>query len=296
MLDASPLSLAVGAAAAAAVFALGYSRGRANAPGMRAGGSAFASINRPTAGARFEKALPKGKHRLQLYSLATPNGQKVTALLEELGVPYDAHFIDITKGDQFGSGFVALNPNSKIPVLLDLDAPGGELAIFESGAIMVYLADKFKSGLLPAQPRARAEALSWLFFNMGAAPYFGNFGHFAKYAPGAKTGDVMPYARDRFKLETQRLCAVLEGQLADGRAFLLGDGLSVADLAWMPWIVCLDAYYGARQELALDATYPALMAWVARLLDRPAVARGMAINGFGAPPELKKYSTDGRAK
>ncbi|KAJ1632651.1 thioredoxin-like protein [Pavlovales sp. CCMP2436] len=242
-----PLVLGTGAAAAA-IFAVGYYRGRLTAPGMRVGGSAFASINKPTAGARFEQKLLRGPQKLQLYSLGTPNGQKVTCLLEELGVPYDATFINIGSGDQFGSGFVALNPNSKIPALLDLDAPGGgEQRIFESGAILMYLAEKYHSDLLPSEPKRRAECLSWLFMNVGAAPYFGNFGHFSVYAPGAKTGDVMPYARDRFKIETQRLCAVLEMQLSDGRPYLLDTQLTIADLAWLPWIICLDKFYKARQ-------------------------------------------------
>lgn len=292
--SSTSLGLAIGAGvAAASLFALGYYRGRFTAPGMCVGGSAFSSINRPTAGARFEQVLPRGTHKLQLYSLATPNGQKVTVLLEELGVPYDAHLINIGSGEQFGSGFVELNPNSKIPALLDADAPGGgEQRVFESGAIMLYLVEKYRSELLPSDPKLRTECLSWLFFNIGAAPFFGQFGHFSCYAPGAKAGDVMPYARDRYKTETQRLCAVLEGQLSDGRPYLLTE-LTVADLAWMPWVVCLDKYYKAREELKMDETYPCLMRWVDRLLARPAVARGMRVNGFDAPPELKNYSTAG---
>lgn len=294
MPDASQLALiGLGAAAgAAALFALGYKRGRNTAPGMSVGGSKFAAINQPTSGARFERALARGPHRLQLYSCGTPNGQKVTVLLEEMGLAYDAHFVHIGEGEQFGSGFVALNPNSKIPTLLDT---GRELSVFESTAIMMYVCEAFpeRAGkLLPTDPARRAECLSWLFFQHGAAPFFGQFGHFTCYAPGAKTGDRMPYAVDRYTMETQRLCSVVERQLADGRDYLLGGELSLADLALMPWIRCLDAFYGARDEpLRMDATYPRMMRWVARLLARPAVERGMRVNGFA--PELREYSTDG---
>jgi GST-like protein len=288
------VTLGVAAVAGAVLFVIGHRRGRSTAPGMSTGGSKFASINRPTSGARFERSLPRGSHRLQLYSCATPNGQKVTILLEELGVAYDAHYVDIGTGDQFGSGFVALNPNSKIPAL---DDTGRGLAVFESTAIMMYLCEAFpeRAGdLLPSDPAQRAECLSWLFFQHGAAPFFGQFGHFWVYAPGAKTGGRIPYAVDRYTMETQRLCSVIEGRLTDGRPYLLGAELSLADLALMPWIQCLEVYYGARGEpLRMDPNYPLLLEWVARLLARPAVERGMRVNGF--MPELRNYSTEGIA-
>ena len=197
-------------------------------------GGAFAKLNRPVAGATHEKALPRGRHPLQLYSLGTPNGQKVTILLEELlsmgyeGAEYDAHLINIRDGDQFGSEFVSINPNSKIPALVDHsgDKP---IRIFESGAIMLYLADKF-SALIPAEPASRTECLNWLFWQMGSAPYLGGgFGHFYVYAP-----EKIEYAINRYSMEVKRQLDVLDRHLAD-HTYLCGSEYSIADIAIWPW-------------------------------------------------------------
>ena len=197
-------------------------------------GGKFANINRPIAGATHEKELPVGKHPLQLYSLATPNGQKVTIMLEELlalghkGAEYDAWLIRIGDGEQFGSGFVGVNPNSKIPALMDR---GGKkpIRVFESGAILMYLAEKF-GAFLPTEPAARAECLSWLFWQMGSAPYLGGgFGHFYAYAPSK-----MEYPIDRFSMEVKRQMDVLDKRLADSK-YIAGDDYTIADMAIMPW-------------------------------------------------------------
>ena len=197
-------------------------------------GGAFASINRPVAGPTHEKALPVGKHPFQLYSLATPNGIKVTVMLEELlalghaGAEYDAWLIKINEGDQFGSGFVAANPNSKIPALMD-HSGAQPVRVFESGAILLYLAEKF-GAFLPAGGVARAECLSWLFWQMGSAPFLGGgFGHFYAYAP-----TKIEYAIDRFAMETKRQLDVLDRHLAD-RAYMAGDDYTIADMAIWPW-------------------------------------------------------------
>ncbi|MFZ9708075.1 MAG: glutathione-dependent disulfide-bond oxidoreductase [Steroidobacteraceae bacterium] len=241
-------------------------------------GGKFAAINRPEAGATHERPLPQGRHPLQLYSLGTPNGQKVTILLEELlalghsAAEYDAWFIDIGAGEQFGSGFVALNPNSKIPALLDMstDPP---TRVFESGAILVYLAEKFDA-FLPSSGAARAECLSWLFWQMGSTPYVGGgFGHFYAYAPAK-----WRYPIDRFALETKRQLDVLDRQLAS-RAFIAAEQYTIADIAILPWYggLVLDNLYNAAEFL--DVTrYRHVIRWASELRSRPAVARGWRIN------------------
>ncbi len=241
-------------------------------------GGAFANINRPISGATHEKALPKGKHPLQLHSLATPNGVKVTILLEELlaaghDAEYDAWLVDIGEGDQFGSGFVALNPSSKIPAMLDTET--GE-CLFESGSVLLYLAEKFGAFL----PENRTQCLNWLFWQMGSAPYLGGgFGHFYKYAPVK-----IEYAIDRFTMETKRQLDVLDKHLADHR-YMCGDEYSIADMAIWPWYgaVVLDIVYEAAEFLDA-ASYTHLMRWAKEIDARPAVQRGKMVNRtWGAP-------------
>ena len=241
-------------------------------------GGEFAKINRPIAGPTHEKALPVGKHPLQLYSLATPNGVKVTVMLEELlalghsGAEYDAYLIDITEGDQFGSGFVEINPNSKIPALVDRS---GEqpVRVFESGAILLYLAEKFGE-FLPADHTKRTETLSWLFWQMGAAPYVGGgFGHFYAYAP-----IKIEYAIDRYTMEVKRQLDVLDKQLADNK-FISGDEYTIADMAIWPWYAALvnnAAYDGA--EFLDAASYKHVNRWVGEVGQRDAVIRGRMVN------------------
>ena len=245
-------------------------------------GGQFASTNRPIAGPTHDAALPVGRHPLQLYSLATPNGAKVTILLEELleaghSADYDAWLIDIGKGDQFGSGFVAVNPNSKIPALMD-HATG--IRLFESGAILLYLAEKF-GAFLPKDPGARAETLNWLFWQMGSAPYLGGgFGHFYKYAPFK-----MEYPIDRFTMETKRQLDVLDRRLGDS-AYLGGDSYSIADIAVFPWygLVALNEVYEAAEFL--DAgIYTNVIRWAQAIRARPAVQRGRMVNRTWGPPE-----------
>ncbi len=246
-------------------------------------GGQFASTNRPTAGATQDAPLPVGKHPLQLYSLATPNGVKVTVMLEELleaghkGAEYDAWRIDIGKGDQFGSGFVGVNPNSKIPALMD---HGAGIRLFESGSILLYLAEKF-GAFLPADPAGRAETLNWLFWQMGSAPYLGGgFGHFYKYAPVK-----IEYAIDRFTMETKRQLDVLDRRLADN-AYLGGADYSIADIAVWPWYgsVVLNGAYEAAEFL--DAgIYTHVNRWAHAIEARPAVARGRMVNRNWGPPE-----------
>lgn len=241
-------------------------------------GGTFASINRPIAGATHDKALPVGRHPLQLYSLGTPNGQKVTILLEELlalghrGADYDAWLIRIGDGDQFGSGFVEVNPNSKIPALVDRS--GAEpLRVFESGAILVYLAEKF-GALLPTTQPARAECLSWLFWQMGSAPYLGGgFGHFYAYAPSK-----MQYPIDRFAMETKRQLDVLDRRLAESE-YLGGANYSIADIAVFPWYGGLVKgwLYDAAEFLSVG-DYRHVRRWADALLERPAVRRGRIVN------------------
>ncbi len=241
-------------------------------------GGRFASINRPIAGATHDKDLPVGQHPLQLYSLATPNGQKVTILLEELlalghyGAEYDAWLIKIGDGDQFGSGFVAANPNSKIPALVDRGGPE-PIRVFESGAILVYLAEKF-GAFLPSEPADRAECLSWLFWQMGSAPYLGGgFGHFYAYAP-----TKIEYAIDRFAMETKRQLDVLDRRLAESE-YIAGSAYTVADMAIWPWYGGLVKgwTYGAAEFLAV-AEYKNVQRWADAIFGRPAVKRGRMVN------------------
>lgn len=238
----------------------------------------FANINRPTAGARFEQELPVGQHPLQLYSLATPNGQKVTTLLEELlaaghtGAEYDAWLIDIGEGAQFGSGFVAINPNSKIPALLDRSVQPA-IPVFESGAILLHLAEKF-GAFIPTAPAARAACLSWLFWQMGATPYLGGgFGHFYAYA-----NDKQQYPIDRFTMEVKRQLDLLDRQLAE-HEYVAGSDYSIADMAIWPWygaLVVGEAYNAA--EFLEAATYKNVLRWQKQLAARPAVQRGRLVN------------------
>ncbi|MDC0032935.1 glutathione-dependent disulfide-bond oxidoreductase [Alphaproteobacteria bacterium] len=241
-------------------------------------GGAFTNINRPIAGATHEKALPVGKHPLQLYSLATPNGVKVTVMLEELlalgiaGAEYDAWLIRIHDGEQFGSGFVTVNPNSKIPALMD-HSTETPIRIFESGAILLYLADKFRA-LLPSNPTQRPECLSWLFWQMGSAPYLGGgFGHFYNYAP-----EKIKYAIDRFTMETKRQLDVLDRHLAENH-FMCGDEYTIADIAIWPWYggALLNRQYDAAEFL--DAkSYKNAMRWTKEIDGREAVRRGRMVN------------------
>ncbi|QVM93279.1 glutathione-dependent disulfide-bond oxidoreductase [Pseudomonas entomophila] len=241
-------------------------------------GGQFASINRPVAGPTHDKDLPVGKHPLQLYSLATPNGVKVTILLEELlalghtGAEYDAWLIRIGEGDQFGSGFVGVNPNSKIPALLDrsVEPP---VRVFESGSILLYLAEKF-GALLPTSLAARTETLNWLFWQMGSAPYLGGgFGHFYVYAP-----EKFEYAINRFTMEAKRQLDVLDRRLAES-AYLGGDEYSIADIAVWPWYGQLvrGNLYGAAEFLAVHE-YPHVQRWAEAIAQRPAVQRGTRVN------------------
>ncbi|MGI8487507.1 glutathione-dependent disulfide-bond oxidoreductase [Pectobacterium sp. S5] len=241
-------------------------------------GGAFANINRPIAGPTHEKALPVGKHPLQLYSLATPNGVKVTIMLEELlalghsGAEYDAWLIKIGDGDQFSSGFVDVNPNSKIPALLD---QSGEkpIRVFESGSILVYLAEKF-GALLPNDLATRTETLNWLFWQMGSAPYVGGgFGHFYAYAP-----EKFEYPINRFTMETKRQLDVLNRQLAENR-YLAGDSYTIADIAVWPWYGGLvqNALYSAGEFLSIHE-YEHVIRWADEIAARPAVIRGRKVN------------------
>ena len=247
-------------------------------------GGQFASINRPVAGATHDKELPVGRHPLQLYSLATPNGVKVTVMLEELlalghrGAEYDAWMIRINEGQQFGSGFVAVNPNSKIPALMDRSGPQ-PIRVFESGAILLYLAEKF-GALLPTDAATRAECLSWLFWQMGSAPYLGGgFGHFYAYAPVK-----IEYAIDRFAMEVKRQLDVLDRRLAEA-AYLAGDDYTIADIAVWPWYGALakGLVYGAGEFLQVQ-DYKNVQRWAEAIAQRPAVQRGRMVNrGWGEP-------------
>jgi GST-like protein len=247
-------------------------------------GGRFASINRPVAGATHEKELPVGRHPLQLYSLGTPNGVKVTIMLEELlslghkGAEYDAWLIKIGDGDQFGSGFVAANPNSKIPALVDRSGPK-PIRVFETGAILMYLAEKFGE-FLPTEAAARAECLSWLFWQMGSTPYVGGgFGHFYAYAPVK-----IEYAIDRFAMETKRLLDVLDRRLAES-AYVAGPAYTIADIAIFPWYGGLVKFgqYGAAEFLAVHE-YKNVQRWTDMIYDRPAVKRGRMVNRLSGEP------------
>jgi len=250
-------------------------------------GGRFANINRPIAGATHEKALPVGKHALQLYSLATPNGVKVTILLEELlelGIAeaeYDAYLINIGEGEQFGSGFVAINPNSKIPALAD-HSTSPPTRVFESAAILVYLAEKF-GAFLPTEPGARAECFSWLFWQMGSAPYLGGgFGHFYAYAP-----EKIEYPINRYTMEVKRQLDVLERNLAE-RQFLCGDDYTIADMANYGWYgaLVLHNIYEAAEFLDV-ASYAQVTRWAKEIEARPAVQRGRRVNRPWGPEETR---------
>ncbi len=247
-------------------------------------GGQFADINRPISGATHEKDLPVGRHPLQLYSLATPNGQKVTIMLEELiamgfsGAEYDAWLINIREGDQFGSGFVKVNPNSKIPALMDRSGPE-PIRVFESGAILLYLAEKF-GALLPTEPHPRAECLSWLFWQMGSAPYVGGgFGNFHAYAPVK-----IEYAIDRYAMETKRLLDVLDRRLGES-PYVAGDAYTIADIAIFPWCggMVEGWLYNAAEFLSV-ADYKNVRRWADELIARPAVVRGRMVNRTSGDP------------
>lgn len=245
-------------------------------------GGRFANINRPIAGSTHDKELPIGVHPFQLYSLATPNGVKITVMLEELlaaghsGAEYDAWLINIGDGDQFGSGFVDLNPNSKIPVLQDRSSDN-PIRIFESGAVLLHLAEKF-GAFMPKDPAKRPELLSWLFWQMGSAPYLGGgFGHFYAYAPVK-----IKYCIDRFSMEVKRQLDVLDRHLANNQ-FMCGDEYTIADMAIWPWYgaLALNKVYEAAEFLD-TASYKNLMRWSNQINDRPAVQRGRMVNrAFG---------------
>ncbi len=249
------------------------------------GGGAWASINRPVAGATHDRQLPVGRHPLQLYSLATPNGVKVTVMLEELlaqghaGAEYDAHLIKIGDGDQFGSGFVDVNPNSKIPALMD-HSTEKPTRVFESGAILLYLAERF-GAFLPADPAMRAECLSWLFWQMGSAPYLGGgFGHFYSFAPVK-----LEYPIDRFAMEVKRQLYVLDRHLASSQ-YMCGDDYTIADIAIWPWYGALvsNTVYEAAEFLGTDE-YTNVNRWTQQIGEREAVKRGRMVNRTWGEPE-----------
>ena len=258
-------------------------------------GGRFANINRPISGPTHDKDLPVGRHPLQLYSLGTPNGVKVTVMLEELlalghsGAEYDAWLINIGDGDQFGSGFVAANPNSKIPALVDRSGPT-PIRVFESGAILLYLAEKFHE-FLPTEAGARAECLSWLFWQMGSAPYLGGgFGHFYAYAP-----QKIEYAIDRYAMEVKRQLDVLDRRLADSE-YIAGSRYTIADMAIFPWYGWLAKgwLYGGGEFLAVQ-DYKQVQRWIDVLLERPAVKRGSMVNRtFGDPSSQLRERHDAR--
>jgi GST-like protein len=248
-------------------------------------GGQFANINRPVAGSTHDRALPVGRHPLQLYSLATPNGQKVPILLEELlanghsGAEYDAWPIRIGDGDQFGSGFVEVNPNSKIPALVDHSGPE-PIRVFESGAILVYLAEKFGE-FLPAYGPARAETLSWLFWQMGSAPFLGGgFGHFFAYAP-----TKIEYAINRYAMEAKRQLDVLNLRLAESE-FIAGPDYTIADIAIWPWYggIALGRSYPGADEFLATHEYEHVLRWARQIDARPAVARGRIVNKLNGDP------------
>lgn len=248
-------------------------------------GGKFANINRPTAGARFEKTLPRGKHALQLHSMATPNGVKVTVMLEELleagysDAEYDAYPINIGDGDQFGSGFVEINPNSKIPGLVDTSNTP-ETRIFESGSILVYLAEKFDA-FLPKDLAGRTECMNWLFWQMGSAPFLGGgFGHFYAYAP-----EKYQYPIDRYAMEVKRQLDVLDKQLAKNK-FIAGDEYTIADMAIWPWYGALvrNVVYEAAEFLQTHE-YTHVVRWANDIAQRPAVKRGLMVNRTWGEPE-----------
>ena len=255
-----------------------------------ASGGRFAHINRPIAGPTHDRELPVGRHPLQLYSLATPNGVKVTVMLEELlalghvGAEYDAWLIRILEGEQFGSGFVGINPNSKIPALLDRSA-ATPVRVFESGAILLYLAEKFGNAFLPAEGPARAECLSWLFWQMGSAPLLGGgFGHFYAYAPSK-----IEYAIDRYAMEVKRQLDVLDRRLAES-PYLAGDDYTVADIAAWPWYGALAQghLYDAAEFLQVQQ-YRNLQRWTNKIARRAAVQRGRMVNRISGEPSSQLH-------
>ena len=258
-------------------------------------GGRFANINRPVAGATHQQDLPVGEHPLQLYSLATPNGVKVTVLLEELlalgktGAEYDAYIINIGEGAQFSSGFVAANPNSKIPALIDMSTTP-PTRVFESGAILVYLAEKFDA-FLPKDPAGRAECMSWLFWQMGSAPFLGGgFGHFYAYAP-----EKYEYPINRYAMEVKRQLDVLDQNLA-ARRYLCGDEYNIADIANCAWYgaLVLGTIYEAQEFLDV-ASYRNVVRWASQIAQRPAVQRGERVNRAWGPEEeqvIERHSAD----
>jgi GSH-dependent disulfide-bond oxidoreductase len=255
----------------------------------KASGGRFANINRPIAGPTHEKELPVGKHPMQLYSLGTPNGQKITVMLEELlalghtGAEYDAWLIKIGDGDQFGSGFVAINPNSKIPALLDRSGPK-PIRVFESGAILMHLAEKF-GAFLPTEASARAECLSWLFWQMGSAPYLGGgFGHFYAYAPAK-----IEYAIDRFAMEVKRQLDVLDRRLTETE-YLGGSDYTIADMAVWPWYggLAKGLLYGGGEFLSVQE-YKNVQRWADAIGQRPAVRRGRIVNRLQGDPAAQLH-------
>ena len=252
-------------------------------------GGQFANINRPTAGPTHEKELPQGKHQFQLYSLATPNGVKVTVMFEELlelGIKeaeYDAYLIKISEGDQFSSGFVNVNPNSKIPALVDKSGDE-EICLFESGAILMHLAEKF-GRFIPTDTKGRADCLSWLFWQMGSAPYLGGgFGHFYAYAP-----EKFEYPIDRFSMEVKRQLDVLDRQLANNR-YIAGDEYTIADMATWPWYGALvkGVLYEAAEFLDVKS-YKHVVRWAEEIVKRPAVQRGRMVNRAWGEPESQLH-------
>jgi GST-like protein len=259
----------------------------------KANGGRFANINRPIAGPTHDKDLPVGRHPLQLYSLATPNGQKVTIMLEELlalgksGAEYDAWLIRISEGEQFSSGFVAVNPNSKIPALMDRSGPK-PIRVFESGAILLYLAEKF-GAFLPTEASARAECLSWLFWQMGSAPYLGGgFGHFYAYAP-----TKIEYAIDRFAMEVKRQIDVLDRRLAETE-YVAGGEYTIADMAIWPWYggLAKGLQYEAGEFLQVQ-DYNNVQRWTKAIGERPAVKRGRMVNRVNGDPSSQLHERHG---
>jgi GST-like protein len=260
-----------------------------------ASGNKFASINAPTAGARVDKDLPVGSAPIQLYSLATPNGQKISILLEELGVDYDAYVINIGAGDQFTSGFVGVNPNSKIPAAVDKEGPNGEaINLFESGSMVLYFAEKYNR-FIPTDPRLKVEVMNWIFWQMGGqGPGCGNFGHFMAYAPADKV-ETRNYGVARYGMEVQRLCSVLDRHL-EGRTYMVGEEYSIADMMIYPWFnQLLVGYKHAPSGISANdfltmSQYVNANAWAKRIASRPAVQRGMTVCAWGgvAKPWLEE--------
>lgn len=243
--------------------------------------------NAPTSGARYEAELPVGKHPLQLYSIGTPNGKKATIMLEELGLAYDAWGVNIMTGENFSSGFEAISPNEKIPALVDREGPDGEeFSVFESGAILLYLVENKApdSPLMPKDPAGRSKVMQWLMWQMGSAPYFGQYNHFAVFAK-----EKIPYAIDRYTMETKRLLDVFDKELAR-EEYIAGDTYSVADIAAFPWINSMVSRETVAEDLAISG-YKNIERWWKLVGERPAVIRGLTVNGF--TEETKNYSTEG---